>query len=178
MRGRLPSLAARVVRAWTRAYTRGVHAEVRRRRCAEIESDIWESLHDPDNTDAIGTHILIRFVRGVPADLSWRLEHARTGGHLMWRKLALLCIAAATVTAIVWSFSPPPEPLSFPTLPATPIPIYVEKRRGPPPPPPPPPSWEEFVVKWPAARTWPPEHTRAVTGKPPQTPAEGTRNGR
>jgi hypothetical protein len=178
MRRWLPRLAVMVVRAWTRAYTKGMDADVRRRRCAEIESDIWESLHDPENTDATGAHILVRFARGAPADLSWRLEHTLTGGQLMWRKLALLCIATATVMAILWSFSPPSEPLSLPNLPATPIPIYVEKRRGPPPPPPPPPSWEEFVAKWPAARTWPREFTRAVNGKQPQRPAEGTRNRR
>jgi hypothetical protein len=146
MRGWLLALAVVLLRSWTRAYTRGTHAEVRRRRCAEIESDLWEALHDPENADATGVHILIRLARGMPADLSWRLEHAFGGQQFMWRKLALLCIAAATVVAI-FSLSRLSEPLSLPNLPAEPVPNYVEKRRGPPPPPPPPPSWEEFVAK-------------------------------
>ena len=118
----------------------------RRRRCAEIESDIWEALHDAENADATGIYILIRLARGMPADLSWRLEHAFRGEQLMWSKLALLCVAAATVMAIV-ALSRRYEPLSLPNLPAKPTPNYVEKRRGPPPPPPPPPTWEQFVAK-------------------------------
>ena len=78
----------------------------------------------------------------------------------MWRKLALLCIAVATVVAMLWSLSPRFEPLTLPDLPAKPIPNYVEKRRGPPPPPPPPPSWEQFVAK--------------VNGKQPKKPAGNT----
>lgn len=143
----LLAFAVTLVRLWTRAYTRGMQAEVRRRRSAEIESDIWESLHDPEGTDATAMHIFLRVVRGMPADLSWRLEQAFIGEQLMWRKLALLCIAAATVMAMLWSFSPRLEPLTLPNLPAKPIPNYVEKRRGPPPPPRPGPSWEEFVAK-------------------------------
>ncbi len=65
----------------------------------------------------------------------------------MRRKLALVCIAAATVMTLLWFLFPRFEPLSLPNLPAKPVPNYVEKRRGPPPPPPPPPSWEEFVAK-------------------------------
>jgi hypothetical protein len=124
-----------------------MRAEVRRRRCAEIESDIWESLHGPDSTETSGIHIVVRFVRGVPADVLWRLEHATVGGQLMWRKLAFLGVASLAVVAMLWSFSPRSELQSLPTLPAAPTPIYVIKRRVPPPPPPPPPTWEEFVAK-------------------------------
>ena len=149
-----------LVGSWTRAYTRGMHADLRRRRCAEIESDLWESLHDPDGTDATAMHLFLRFVRGMPADLAWRLEQAIIGDELMWRKLALLCIAAGTVMALLWSFSPRLEPLTLPKLPAKPIPNFVEKRRGPPPPPRPGPTWEEFVAK--------------VNGRQPKKPAGDT----
>ena len=64
----------------------------------------------------------------------------------MWKKLAILCTAAASVIAMLWLFSPRTELLSLPTLPAKPTPNYVEKRRVPPPPPPGP-TWEEFVAK-------------------------------
>jgi hypothetical protein len=139
--------AAMLVRAWTRAYTAGTQAETRRRRRAEMESDIWESLHDPEKDRSTGIHMVVRLARGIPADTLWRLEQALAGGELMWRKYALLGAAVAAVTAIVWSLSTPAGLPSLPTLPAEPTPIYVVKRRTPPPPPPPPPSWEEFVAK-------------------------------
>lgn len=160
MRQRFLGLATRLVRAWTRAYTTGMRADVRRRRCAEIESDIWESLHDPESTGGSGIHIMVRFARGMPADVLWRLEHAGVGGQRMWRKLAFLCIATAAVMAMLWSFSPRSELQSLPKLPPSPTPNYAVKRRGPPPPPPRPPTWEEFVAK--------------VNGRPPQKPAHPT----
>jgi hypothetical protein len=160
MRQRFLEFAVGLVRLWTRAYTTGMRADVRRRRCAEIESDIWESLHDLENPGASGIHIVVRFARGMPADVLWRLEHAVVGGQRMWRKLAFLCIAAATVMAMLWSFSPRSELQSLPKLPASPTPNYVVKRRGPPPPPPRPPTWEEFVAK--------------VNGREPQKPGNRT----
>jgi hypothetical protein len=147
MRRWLLTCAVMLVRAWTRAYTAGMDAEICRRRSGEIESDLWESLHDPENTGAAGMHILARIVRGMPADLSWRLEYSMAGGGLMWRKLALAGMAAFAALTVFWSLSSLSEPMPLPSLPSKPIPIYVERRQGPPPPPPPPPSWEEFVAK-------------------------------
>jgi hypothetical protein len=136
-------LAVRLVRSWTRAYTIGLGTEVRQRRCAEIESDIWESLHD--QRDDTRLHILIRCCRGIPADIVWRLEMAG-GGRPVWKVLTFLCITAVAAIAIVWSLAIR-EPLSLPDLPAAPQPNYVINRRMPPPPPPPPPTWEEFVAQ-------------------------------
>jgi hypothetical protein len=141
------TLAARLIRWWARVYTRGVDAPTRRRRCAEIESDVWESLHDPENTGATGIHMLVRFARGIPADVSWRLEHTLTGEELMRKKLVLVCFTAAAAMTMLWFLFPRPESLSLPSLPVKPVPNYVEVHRGPPPPPPPPPTWEEFVAK-------------------------------
>jgi len=141
------TLAVMLVRSWTRTYTAGMQAQARRRRRAEVESDIWESLHDTDSATTPGIHIFVRLVRGMPADVWWRLEHALPGGELMWRKYALIGLAAAVVTTIAWSLSGPSRDLSLPTLPPDPTPIYVIRRRTPPPPPPPPPTWEEFVAK-------------------------------
>lgn len=73
----------------------------------------------------------------------------------MVKKLAFLCIAVGTVTAMLWSLSPRSELQSLPELPPSPTPNYIEKRRLPPPPPPPP-TWEEFVAK--------------VNGREPQKP--------
>ena len=37
------SFAKALVLAWTRLYTAGLPDEMRARRCAEIESDVWEA---------------------------------------------------------------------------------------------------------------------------------------
>jgi hypothetical protein len=146
MRRRFRQLAIALVRSWTRAYTTGMHAELRRRRCAEVESDIWEALHDQEYTSGSGFHIMARFAQGIPADVLWRLEHGAAGGQRMWKKVVFLGIATAAVIAMLRLFFPGPDLSSLPQLPAKPIPNYVEKRRVPPPPPPPP-TWEEFVAK-------------------------------
>ena len=64
-------LSVRFVRRWLAVYTRGLPAETRERRCLELESDMWEHLHDDDETDAARA-VLGRFLRGIPADVRWR----------------------------------------------------------------------------------------------------------
>jgi hypothetical protein len=140
-------LAVALVRIWARIYTTGMRTEIRERRRAEIESDLWESLHDAESARRSSVHIVIRLARGIPADVFWRVEHAAIGGQSMWRKLCFVALAGATLLAILWSFSPLSEPPSIPPTPGPPAPSYLVKRRVPPPPPPPPPTWEEFVAK-------------------------------
>jgi len=74
------SLTASLVRFWTRMYTKGLPAEVRTVRRAEIESDLWEQVMvwtKQDSTGLTAQH-LIRLLLGIPADLQWRLEQARS----------------------------------------------------------------------------------------------------
>lgn len=77
------ALAAGLTRKWVRVYTRGVAPDVRERRQAEIESDLWE--HESDAREAgaplgpVALEFLGRLALGVPADLSWRLEHRGAG---------------------------------------------------------------------------------------------------
>ena len=144
MKGWLAVCAAMLVRLWTRAYTRGMDVDVRQRRRTEIESDLWESLHDAETTGATSVRTGVRLVRGMWADIAWRLDNAPAGGP-MWRKIALASIPVFAAIATLWVMSSRPGPL--PSLPAKPLPYHVERRQGPPPPPPPPPSWEEFVAK-------------------------------
>ena len=72
--------AARLTRTWVGAYTRGIPAEFRDRRREEIDSDLWEqSHHDREQGRAsaqTSLEITVRLMLGMPADLSWRLEHA------------------------------------------------------------------------------------------------------
>jgi len=63
--------STRLVRAWVGLYTGGLPAESGERRCLELESDMWEQLHDPAETRP-GRALMGRWVRGVPSDLWWR----------------------------------------------------------------------------------------------------------
>ena len=73
--------AARLTRVWVGAYTRGIPTELGERRRAEIDSDLWEqSRHDLSHgrpSAQTSLEITVRLLLGIPADLSWRLEHAR-----------------------------------------------------------------------------------------------------
>jgi hypothetical protein len=41
-----------MVRRWVALYTRGLSVDVRDRRLLELESDVWEHLHDADEPNA------------------------------------------------------------------------------------------------------------------------------
>jgi hypothetical protein len=94
-------LALRVVRGWTRFYTWRLPPDLRDRRRTEIDSDLWESEHDQAGASPLSSaaHVLGRFVRGMPADLAWRREHA--DGHVrhVTRQLIWAIGALALVTA-------------------------------------------------------------------------------
>src|SRR5262245_8997329 len=66
------AFAASAVRLWTRLYTWRLDPDVRSRRVAEIESDLWEGRHDTPPLAAWG--VLVRLGRGIPADLSWQCK--------------------------------------------------------------------------------------------------------
>ena len=63
--------SARFVQAWVGLYTGALPAETGERRRLELESDMWEQLHDPAETRP-GLALMGRWVRGVPSDLWWR----------------------------------------------------------------------------------------------------------
>ena len=89
--GIVPSL----VRNWARVYTFGLNSEIREARRAEIESDLWEHAHDSElGRDArspfCALHALIRLLAGVPDDLLWRIEQAKS--HAMERDSHILSI--------------------------------------------------------------------------------------
>jgi hypothetical protein len=63
--------STRLVRAWVGLYTGALPAESGERRRLELESDMWEQLHDPAETRP-GRALMGRWVRGVPSDLWWR----------------------------------------------------------------------------------------------------------
>jgi hypothetical protein len=59
---------------WVRLYTLGMERATRERRLGEIASDLWEQQLAADARDA--SSIAGRFVRGVPADIAWRIDHS------------------------------------------------------------------------------------------------------
>ena len=117
----------RLVRVWTHLYTFALPSEIRDRRRAEIESDVWESEHDPD----VPHHALVlRLLRGIPADLLWRLEVVP---HRQPARVAVGALAGAGVLALaLWAFVRQPAPL--PTAPRRPVRITLQLMPPPPPP--------------------------------------------
>jgi hypothetical protein len=73
--------AATLVRRWVGLYTRGLPAEVRDARRAEIESDLWSQSEEAALLGraqrSVGTEMLARLVLGIPADIGWRQTHRR-----------------------------------------------------------------------------------------------------
>jgi hypothetical protein len=94
---RLIAGAVSLVRTWTWLYTYGLPTQVRDARRLEIESDLWEFLHDTDRAGSVtsSVHLLVRLLRGVPDDLTWRADHA-VAEH---RSLALRVVVAVLVVA-------------------------------------------------------------------------------
>jgi hypothetical protein len=89
-------IALALALAWVRIYTRGLPAPVRDARRAEIESDLWEQRHEEQSRRrrafATALDVLGRALRGVPSDLSWRLQQRARGGAA--RRLRMGVVAA------------------------------------------------------------------------------------
>jgi hypothetical protein len=117
---------------WTRWYTGRVGDDAGARRCAEIESDLWEQLADARQDRSaqagVAASIAWRVVAGMPADLSWMRHHraiargrqnrekesmmnafARVVGRWWWPVLAL-AIAVVYVVLAVGNLAQPGTP--------------------------------------------------------------------
>ena len=75
-------VAHQLVRGWAWLYTLGLALETRSARRTEIDSDLWDQthawgVHEP-STSGDASSVLLRCLRGVPADLLWRFAEART----------------------------------------------------------------------------------------------------
>lgn len=125
------------VRAWTRAYTWRVPSPVREARFEEIDSDLWESINDPDRDRGVrlAGQILARLVIGIPDDLGWRREHLNAlDGSLRTRIAVTVGIAGVLTAWLVIALLG----AQLPPVPAAP-PLSRLVKAPPPPPPPPPP---------------------------------------
>jgi hypothetical protein len=109
-------LAIALVRAWTYLFTVGMPHRVRQWRRAEIACDLWEQSHD--RRPAAG-QVIWRLLRGIPADILWRLEEEAMHSGKM---IVVAASLGATVGAgAMWLY----EAMRVDFLP-TPPPIQVE----------------------------------------------------
>src|SRR5262245_14295191 len=158
--------ASRLARVWTSLYTLGMPAGLRDVRQSEIDSDLWEYVHDPDRArDLVAAgHVLIRLIRGVPDDVLWRIELMDLRSRRRRTTLWVMTVAATLTISALWVRSAV-TPGELPALPASPRTIQVWLAGGimPPPPPPPPPPPGPLGVKAPRA-------TRFAPPPPPPPP--------
>ena len=82
----------------------------------EIESDLWECAHD-SAAEGLNPafHVVARLILGVPADLGWRFDAARSEGARGRTALAAAVIAAAAlwILPVWWSRGQSVEPTRF-----------------------------------------------------------------
>jgi hypothetical protein len=122
------SLVAGLVRGWVDLYTRGLPADARAARRAEIEDDLWSQAQD-ELADATGSgasgDVLARLVFGMWADISWRLEQRHRDRErpvprslsLTTRPVASLSIvggSALAVASLIWGMLDATSPLAIP----------------------------------------------------------------
>jgi hypothetical protein len=130
--------AIAAVRGWTSFYTWGLPAAERAARREEIDSDLWESIHDGDTARGrLALHIIARLAIGIPDDLGWRSAHGVVAGVWRW-PIALTALAFAIFA--LWLAGERTTSAQLPALPeslrAVPQGQLID---APPPPPPPPP---------------------------------------
>jgi len=98
---------ARLSLAWVRLYTHGAAPAAGSRRVREIASDIWEQEHDASagrRPVAVDLTILVRCLRGVPADLSWRFHHRPTGGSTLMQTIVRNALVLTSALLAAWFF--------------------------------------------------------------------------
>ena len=128
-----------LVRGWTRLYTLGLPEEHRVLRRQEIDSDLWESLNDPE-ARLLTLTLFVRLIAGIPDDLGWRVDQPRPARPLMFALVFAGVCTLMLMGLIAWAGKatplPRPEPLA-----------HVRADRRPPPPPPPPPPIPSRAVR-------------------------------
>ena len=101
-----------LVRAWVRFYTAGLPPGLRDARREEIDADLWEHAHEAamklQDGPPLATHLLLRWLLGLPDDLLWRLAHIRTrdvntkeGTMVQTRDYKTMTVVAGVIAAFV-----------------------------------------------------------------------------
>jgi hypothetical protein len=126
------SAACSLVRLWTRLYTAGLPALTRGNRLDEIESDLWDSMHDATHGRLGARQVLARLLLGIHDDLQWRAAHMSRRG-----LAAIACSLIGVATLFTWFYVNIFGPQSLPQPHGRSL-QFVSDRPAPPPPPPPP----------------------------------------
>ena len=142
-------IAAAIVRAWTRAYTSGLPAELRDARRDEIESDLWESAHDPGSSRMAGVQTIARMLIGMPDDVGWRNEQA---GRSMARRWGVALALGVVAVVALWLVSETARPTEIPEIQQLRFNNRPSLDPPPPPLPPPPPCPPEGFPRDPSVR--------------------------
>lgn len=133
---RVTAFVMRCVRCWTRMYTWRLPPAVREARREEIESDLWESSHDPGITQAeLVMQTVVRLTLGIADDLAWRFTQATVIRHVTLRSV----MAAAVLSVLLLFATLSRLTADVPHLPKPPVASLQVLRTAPDPPPPPPP---------------------------------------
>ncbi|MCJ7511091.1 MAG: putative lipid II flippase FtsW [Dehalococcoidia bacterium] len=94
-------IASSLLRAWVWLVTLGLPAEVKNARRTEIAGDLYEHQQDARAAgyapDAIGIHILLRFLISIPGDVTWRLGQLGIG-YVLLPAAAVLIAGGLVVT--------------------------------------------------------------------------------
>jgi TonB family protein len=112
---------------------------VRDERRQEIESDLWESAHDPETTrQGLVWQVIRRWLLGVPHDVAWRLTRLEVPMTSLIRIGAACCVLCGLVLLValhhvVTTVPPMPDTAVLVRSAQTPTRLLA-----PPPPPPPP----------------------------------------
>lgn len=119
--------SAALVRRWVSLYTRGLPEEVRQNRRDEIDDDLWcqaqEAMTSGRPDRSLADEIVARFVLGIPADMSWRVEQGLFGKKPVMRRRRLTMHAPgrgllAIIGGAGWAISLVPRAIvgrDFPT---------------------------------------------------------------
>ncbi len=123
--GRPADLAAAAVQAWVGLYTRRLPRAVAAERRALIDSDLWDEAQVAGLIGGSGTlarQRVSRLVRGLPDDLTWRLDQGRAtrratqGGTMRISRVEAVLLAsigviygAFLIVSLFWLTQPDPD---------------------------------------------------------------------
>ncbi len=97
--------APAAVRTWVALYTRGLPTELATVRRELIEAELWDEARAAEwlgDTASLGRQRWSRLLRGIPADLAWRLEqHARATGTTRRMKMRISKVHLLAIGAVI-----------------------------------------------------------------------------
>ena len=100
------NMVMKFTEAWVYFYTIGLPEKIRKARQDEINSDIWEHLQDLRRENKSLTEIIGRLLRGMPADIIWRLNQSEATIARVFISLPRSCLKVLVVLAGIFVVLP------------------------------------------------------------------------